>query len=130
MRPDRRSGSAAAAELAEQHKSGGLRILAVMGSSRSELMPKTPTLRETEIDLDATGWFGFYAPAGTPHDIVERLEKAIIEATQTPPARPKILAMGYEPTCTTADALRITQRAEFKQWGAIVRASGFKPESE
>jgi tripartite-type tricarboxylate transporter receptor subunit TctC len=121
---------AAAAELAEQHKSGGLRILAVMGSSRSELMPEIPTLKETEIDLDATGWFGFYAPAGTGRDIVERLEKAIIVATQTSPARPKILAMGYEPTCTTADALRITQRAEFEQWGAIVRASGFKPESE
>lgn len=121
---------AGAAELAEQHKSGGLRILAIAASSRSTLMPDIPTLKESGIDLDAPTWFAFYAPAGTPREIVERLENKIIEATRAPQVRTKILAMGYEPTGTTSEALRIAQRAEFDGWGMIVRASGFKVESE
>ncbi len=121
---------AGAAELAEQHKRGGLRILAIAASSRSALMPDIPTLKESGIDLDAAAWFAFYAPAGTPRDVVERLEKEIIAATRAPQVRTKILAMGYEPTGTTSEALRVTQRAEFDRWGMIVRASGFKVESE
>lgn len=121
---------AGAAELAEQHKSGGLRILAIAASSRSALMPDIPTLKESGIDLDAPTWFAFYAPAGTPRDIVERLEKEIIAATRAPQVRTKILAMGYEPTGTPSEALRVTQRTEFDRWGMIVRASGYKAESQ
>jgi tripartite-type tricarboxylate transporter receptor subunit TctC len=121
---------AAAAELAEQHKAGGLRILAIAADTRSELMTDIPTLKESGIDLNAIGWFAFYAPSGTPPDIIERLEKAVIAATQAPQRRAKILAMGYEPTGTTSDALRIAQRAEYERWEAIVRTSGFKPEGE
>ncbi len=121
---------AGAAELAEQHKSGGLRVLAIAATSRSELLPDLPTLKESGIDLAATAWFGFYAPAGTPADIVGRLEQQIIAATQAPQVRAKLLALGYEPIGTTSEALRTLQNAEFERWGAVVRASGFKAEAE
>jgi tripartite-type tricarboxylate transporter receptor subunit TctC len=121
---------AGAAELAEQHKSGGLRILAIAASSRSEIMPDIPTLRESGFNLDASSWYAFYTPAGTPQAIVELLEKEIITTTRVPQVRTRILAMGFEPTGTTSEALAITQRTEFERWGTIVRASGFKAETE
>jgi tripartite-type tricarboxylate transporter receptor subunit TctC len=92
------------------------------------LLPDVPTLRESGIEIEAPGWFGFYAPAGTPEDIVARLEKEIVVATNAPEMRSKIETMGYLPTGTTSDALRKIQRADFERWGPIVKASGFKVE--
>ena len=117
---------ALSAELIAQHKSGALRLLATADTARSPFLPDVPTLRESRIDLDAPGWFGFYAPAGTPADIVARLEQDIVAATTAPDTHAKILAMGYQPTGTTSEQLRKIQRADFERWGSIVKASGFK----
>jgi tripartite-type tricarboxylate transporter receptor subunit TctC len=121
---------AAAAELVEQHRSGGLRVLAIAATSRSALLPDVPTLKESGIDLAATAWFAFYVPAGTPVEMVGRLEQRIVVATRAPQIRAKIRALGYEPIGATSDALRTLQQAEFERWGAIVRASGFKADAE
>ena len=117
-------------ELIEQHKSGGVRVLAVAAPSRFALLPDVPTLKENGIDLAATAWFAFYAPSGTPADIVRRLEQQIIVATQAPHVRARILALGYEPVGGTSEALRTLQKAEFERWSAIVRASGFKADAQ
>jgi tripartite-type tricarboxylate transporter receptor subunit TctC len=116
------------AELIEQHKSGAIRILATADAARSPFLPDVPTLRESGIEIEAPGWFAFYAPAGTPQDIVARLEKEIVAATNAPEMRTKIETMGYLPTGTTSDALRKIQRADFERWGPIVKAFGFEVE--
>lgn len=116
------------AELIEQHKRGALRLLATAGAARSPFLPDVPTFRESGIDIEAPGWFAFYAPAGTPEDIVARLEKEIVAATNAPEMRTKIETMGYLPTGTTSDALRKIQRADFERWGPIVKASNFQIE--
>jgi tripartite-type tricarboxylate transporter receptor subunit TctC len=116
------------AELIEQHKSGAIRILATADAARSPFLPDVPTLGESGIEIEAPGWFAFYAPAGTPEDIVARLEKEIVAATNAPEMRTKIETMGYLPTGTTSDALRKIQRADFERWGTIVKASGFEVE--
>jgi tripartite-type tricarboxylate transporter receptor subunit TctC len=116
------------AELIEQHRSGAIRVLAAADAARSPFLPDVPTLRESGIGIEAPGWFAFYAPARTPDDVVARLEKAIIAAMQAPDTRAKVLAMGYEPTGTTAEALRKIQRGDFERWGGLVKASGFKAE--
>jgi tripartite-type tricarboxylate transporter receptor subunit TctC len=121
---------AATSELAEQHRSGGLRVLGVAATSRSNLLPDVPTLQANGIDLAATAWFAFYASAGTPADIVRRLEHDIIKAMQAPQVRNRILALGYEPIGGTSDALRTLQKAEFERWGKIIRDSGFKAENQ
>jgi tripartite-type tricarboxylate transporter receptor subunit TctC len=115
-------------ELIEQHRSGAIRLLAIADAARSPFLPDVPALRESGIAIDAPGWFAFYAPARTPGDIVARLEKAIIAATQAPDTRTKVLAMGYEPTGTTSEVLRKIQRGDFERWGGLVKASGFKAE--
>jgi tripartite-type tricarboxylate transporter receptor subunit TctC len=116
------------AELIEQHKSGAIRLLATADAGRSPFLPDVPTLRESGIEIEAPGWFAFYAPAGTPEDIVARLEEEIVAATNAPEMRTKIETMGYLPTGTTSGALRKIQRADFERWGPIVKASGFKVE--
>lgn len=80
------------------------------------------------MDITSRTSFAFYAPAHTPTEIVDRLEKKIIEATRAPDVHAKILAVGFQPTGTTAEELRMIQREEFDRWGAIVKASGFKAE--
>lgn len=116
--------TALTAELIEQHKSGAVRLLATADAARSPFLPDVPTLRESGIEIEAPGWFAFYAPAGTPDDIVGHLEKEIVAATNAPEMRTKIETMGYLPTGTTSDALRKIQRADFERWGRVVKASG------
>jgi tripartite-type tricarboxylate transporter receptor subunit TctC len=116
------------AEVLEQHKSGGVRILAIAAHTRSPFLADVPTLKENGVDVDAPGWFGFYAPARTPGQVVEKLENGIVAATRAPDVRAKILALGFQPTGTTGAELRQLQRAQYDLWGPIVKASGFKPE--
>jgi tripartite-type tricarboxylate transporter receptor subunit TctC len=119
---------ALAAELIEQHKSGGLRILATAGATRSPFLPEVPTLTESGIAILAPGWFAFYAPRRTPEDIRAVLEREIIAATRAPDVHSRMLAMGFEPTGTTSAQLSRLQREEFERWGSIVKTSGFHTE--
>jgi len=112
-------------ELLEQHGGGGIRIIATAAAARSSFLPQTETLKQSGIDIDAAGWFAFYAPAHSSRQFVERLGKEIIAIGSDPEMRAKIHAMGCEPTGTTSDELEHIQRAEFERWGPIVRASGF-----
>lgn len=115
-------------ELLEQHRGGGIRIIATAASARSSFLPQTATLKESGIDIEASGWFAFYAPARSSRQFVERLGKEIIAIGSDPEMRAKIHAMGCEPTGTTSDELKRIQRADFERWGPIVRASGFSIE--
>jgi tripartite-type tricarboxylate transporter receptor subunit TctC len=115
-------------ELLEQHRGGGIRIIATAAAARSSFLPQTATLKESGIDIDASGWFAFYAPAHSSRQFVERLGKEIIAIGSDPEMRAKIHAMGCEPTGTTSDELKRIQRADFERWGPIVRASGFPVE--
>jgi tripartite-type tricarboxylate transporter receptor subunit TctC len=115
---------ALAAELIKQHNSGAIRIIATADAARSPILPDVPTLRESGIDINAPGWFGFYARARTPEGIVESLEKNIVAATRAPDSRARILALGFQPTGTTSAEFRKIQREEFDRWGPIVKASG------
>lgn len=111
-------------ELLEQHRGGGIRIIATAAAARSSFLPQTATLKESGIDIDASGWFAFYAPAHSSRQFVERLGKEIIAIGSDPEMRAKIHAMGCEPTGTTSDELKRVQHADFERWGPIVAASG------
>jgi tripartite-type tricarboxylate transporter receptor subunit TctC len=119
---------AASGELIDHHRRGSLRILATFATSRSPFLPDIPTLGEAGIDVEAVGWFGFYAPAGTSPDIVADLESRIGATLRIPEVQARIEGLGYQAAATTAAELKRIQRAEFDRWGAIVTTSGFKPE--
>ena len=119
---------ASAAELIEHHKNGGIRILATAAAARSPMLPDVPTLKESGVDIEAPGWFAFYAPARTPEVTRKRLENEISAAAKSPAIIARIEALGFQATDTTTDDLRRVQRAEFDAWGAVVKATSFKPE--
>ena len=119
---------AGVAELIEQHRQGGIRILATAGSVRTSLLPEIPTLKEGGVNIEAPGWLAFYASAATPEAVLKRLEDAISAAVQSPAIRAKIEALGFQATETTSKDLAHVQRVEFEAWGSVVKASGFKPE--
>lgn len=119
---------ASLAELIEHHRSGGIRVVTMAGNARSPLLPEVPTLKESGVDIEAPGWFAFYASADTPVAVRAQLETAIAAAAKSPEVRARIEALGFQPTDTTAQDLDRVQRAEFHTWGVVVKSTGFKPE--
>jgi tripartite-type tricarboxylate transporter receptor subunit TctC len=115
-------------DLLEQHKAGGIRVLATSDVRRSPFLPEVPTFREAGYDIQGTGWYGVFAPAKTPSEMIERLNKAIVAAVQTSVVKERLLALGLEPTGTTAAELASIQQADSVLWAPAVKASGFTPE--
>ena len=112
-------------DLAEMHKDKRIRVLATSGPTRSPFLPEVPTFKEAGFDLEAAGWYGILAPAKTPADVVERLNKAIVAAVNAPDVKERLLAVGLEPTGTTAAEFAKIQKANSEFWAQAVKASGF-----
>jgi len=110
-----------------QVRAGKLRLLAVGSPKRSALFPDTPTLAEAGMaGFDADSWFGFYAPAGVPADILARLNREINRALQTPAVRERITALGAEAVALSAEEFAALQRADRERFGVVVREAGIK----
>jgi tripartite-type tricarboxylate transporter receptor subunit TctC len=116
------------AELMEHHKAGGVRILAIAGAARSPFLPDVPTLKESGVAFSAEGWFAFYAPARTPPDRLEQLEKAILAAARSAEISARMRTLGFEPAGTSSEELKRLQRSEFDAWANVIKATGFKHE--
>jgi len=115
-------------DLAAMHKDGRVRVLATSGAQRSPFLSGVPTFREAGYDLVAAGWYGFFAPAKTPDDVVERLNKVIVAAVHSPEVKEQLLKLGLEPTGTSAAEFAKIQKADSAFWAVAVKASGFKVE--
>ena len=119
---------ASASELIEHHRNGSVRILATTGGTRLPSLADVPTLKESGVNLEAPGWFAFYAPAGTPPAMAERLQKEISIAAAAPAVRARIESAGFQATDTSTENLKTVQRVEFEAWAGVVKAAAFKPE--
>jgi tripartite-type tricarboxylate transporter receptor subunit TctC len=115
-------------DVLESHKAGRITVLATSANARSPFLPEVPTFKEAGFDIEGSGWYGVFAPAGTPADVVARLSAATAAAVQTPQIRERLLAFGLVPTGTSAAALAKIQQADSELWAPAVRASGFTPE--
>ena len=123
------AGISAVSDLVPLHRAGKLRILATSGAVRSPLLPEVPTFRQQGYpSVEAVGWHGVYAPAGTPRPVIDRLSSAIVAALQIPALRDRFIALGLEPTGTTPDALAAIMAADTARWRPIIKASGFTAE--
>jgi tripartite-type tricarboxylate transporter receptor subunit TctC len=109
----------------EHVKAGKLRALAIGSLQRSPQLPEVPTLEEfglTGFDADAV--FGVYAPAGTPADIIARLNSEINRALATAALTERIMAVGNIPATMSPDQFREKSREDSKRFGAIIREKG------
>ena len=109
-------------------KSGRLRPLAAAGAKRSEILPEVPTLKESGINLVMALWYGVFAPAGTPKEIVARLSASINKAAYAPDIKQRLLDQGAEPVGNSQEEFGAMVKDEVAKWAEVVRAAGIKPE--
>ncbi len=115
-------------DVLEQHKGGRIRVLATSDAKRSPFLPDIPTFKELGYDIQGTGWYAFFAPAGTPADVIERINKGLVDAVRTEAVKDRLRAFGLVPTGTSAAELGRIQKADSELWEPAVKASGFAPD--
>ena len=111
-------------------KSGRLKALAVTSAARSGALPEVPTVEEVGGPMlkgyEASSWFGLLAPAGTPADVVARVQQETAKALATPAMKERLLAQGAVPSGMTPAEFVGFIDAETKKWARVVKASGAK----
>ena len=106
-------------------KAGRLRALAVTTVKRSPELPEIPTLQEAGVTgYEATIWIGLLAPAGTPREIVARLETEIGRVLSSPDAQASVASTGVEVSLAGPQTFAAFVRSEYDKWGKVVRESG------
>ena len=108
-------------------KAGKLRALAVTSALRSPLLPDVPSITEYGYkEFDDYTWFGFFAPAGTPPAVVEKLNAALNRAMESPEVVEKFALLGMASTHNSTAEFNSFLRAEVPKWSAVVKSSGAK----
>ena len=109
-------------------KSGKLKAFAVTSAMRSAALPDAPTLEDAAQlkGFDASSWFGLLAPAGTPPDIVSRIQQETAKSLGTPAINQQLLAQGAIPGGNTPEQFNAFINAEHKKWAQVVKVSGAK----
>ena len=107
--------------------SGKLRAIAVTTAMRAKARPDLPTIAESGFPgFDISTWYAYWAPKGTPADIVEKLSAAAAQALKNPEVIAKYEAMGAEPVGSTPAQFSVYVESEAKKWNDIVKKSGAK----
>src|SRR5688572_17964986 len=111
-----------------QIRAGKIKAIANLSPQRSPSMPDIPTADETGVPgLYMSGWFGFWAPKGTPKDIIAKLNAATVEALADPAIQKRFTELGLDvaPRAQqTPEGLAAFQKAEIDKWWPIIKASG------
>jgi tripartite-type tricarboxylate transporter receptor subunit TctC len=108
-------------------KAGKLRALAVTTAKRSSVAPEVPTLAESGLPgFEVGSWQGVFAPAGTPPEIVKRLNAEIVKALNMPDVREKLSGLGAEIVADSPEEFSALVKAEVAKWADVVKKSGAK----
>lgn len=108
-------------------QSGKLRALAVASEKRASAAPDVPTMIESGLQgYVVTAWKGLMVPAGTPPDIVNKLNKAMVKILAKPDMRQRMIDMGAEPVGDTPEQFAASIKKEAAWWAALVKSTGTK----
>ncbi len=106
-------------------QSGRLRALAVAGPRRDGQLPEVPTMKEAGIEgVEVVVWYGLFAPAGTPREVVSTLAAGVQRAAKDAGMRKRLLEQGAEPVGSTPEEFAKLMREELARWSEVVRVSG------
>jgi len=106
-------------------KAGRLKALLITATARSPLLPEVPTTAEIGLPgVLGMGWHAVVAPAGTPQDVVDKLNITLVETVAKPGMRSALLAQGAQPVASSPEDLKIFLREEAKKWAEVIRSSG------
>jgi tripartite-type tricarboxylate transporter receptor subunit TctC len=111
-----------------------IKALGVSGSSRLATLPDLPTISEFNPELDVDGvignsWHTFFAPAGTPDAIIQRLNTEIVKVVKQPDVQNQLKTLGLTPTGTSADSVNAGMAADHAYWGKLIKELGIKIDS-
>ena len=114
-----------------QIRAGKLRALAVTSATRSPELPNVPTLAEAGFPgFEMTTWYGLYVTAGTPREVVARLQGETAKILKLPDVQAKLRGLGGEPGNMTAEQFAALNKAEFERFGKLIRDANIKIEAQ
>jgi len=114
--------------LAPHVRSGRLRLLAVTNRARAPLWPDTPTAGEAVPGYESGGWFGYVAPAGTPRNIILRMNEEINRAIVLPDISEKLVGAGLIIVTESPEYFANLMRSDYAKYGKLMRDIGFQPQ--
>lgn len=109
-------------------KSGKVRVLAVTTAKRSSALPTVPTMKSFYPEFESDNWYAFFVPAGTPQDIVARLNSEIIKALKAPDIIDYMSHDGADPVGSTPAELAAYYRSEVVRYAKLIKAANIQPE--
>ena len=108
-------------------KAGKLRAIATTGAKRDATLPDLPTIAEAGVKGYESGvWFGLAAPAGTPPEVIAKLNAAAVQGTKSPEFVKRMTELGYNILGTSSGEMAEMTRNEIARWTPIIKASGAK----
>lgn len=123
------AGIGSVQDFVNYHKTGKLRVLAVLGGQRQPLLPEVPTFSELGLKgLEDMPYYGIYAPKGVPAAFTQRFAKALAESVQEPGIRQQLEDIGLVVQAMTPGQLQQREQAYTGVWKRIIEASGFTPQ--
>jgi tripartite-type tricarboxylate transporter receptor subunit TctC len=114
------------AEFAENHRAGKLKILALSGSQRSPQFPDVPTFKEQGVNLEVSGWFGIFGPAGMTTARTEALSLAVQSALKQPDVVSKLASLGLLAAPESATDMAKRLASDKLRWEPVIKSTGFQ----
>ena len=106
---------------------GKLRALAITSATRISALPDVPTMAEAGVpDFEVSAWFGVYAPAKTPPEIVAKLHDALADIMHSPKVRQHLIVQGIDPVSGSSQDLLTLTKSELARWAKAVALAGAK----
>ncbi len=123
------AGVASIPDFIEYHKTGKLRVVAVMGSARQPTLPDVPTLAEVGLaGFEELPFYGLFAPAGTPKAVLDPFAAAVAKVVAMPDVKERLTAMGLSVGYMNQTQFAAREQAYSAVWSRIIKASGFQPQ--
>jgi tripartite-type tricarboxylate transporter receptor subunit TctC len=107
---------------------GKISPIAATGTQRSSWLPKVPTVRESGVDYDVTGWNALFAPAGVPAEVVQVLNSQLNEVLRMPDVKKRFEDLGTEARGSTPEEMGATLRRDIDKWAGVIKQAGIQPQ--
>ncbi len=109
-------------------RSGRVKAIALGGPRTHEVLPGVPTIAQMYAGFDTDGWQGFFAPAGTPPEVVQKLNAEIVRAVRSPEFVKQMKDLGFEAVGNTQEQFNALVQSEYARYGRVIREHGIKAE--
>ena len=109
-------------------KSGRLRAIATTGPKRLSILPDVPAANESLPGFEAVNWYGMLVPAGTPREVIARLQREIVKVMEIPDIRDKLIAQGTDPVGSSPEEFGVFMKSEAVKWSRVIKGANIKPD--